>query len=205
VSPADALEDVGVHEGLEDLPVLVGPLPALEDAAAELAHDFQEHLVLGPVALLELLPEPLGQGRAPASRRDGDHQVPPPAEGGKDEVAALRVVDNVGQDAPPTGVAEDPVIDGAVVRRPDHEKGAVEVGLAVIVRHVAHAARPHEPLEGRRDCFPHDSHAGPALEEALRLALPHLAAADDETAPIEDVEADRVIPHETRNFPCKRK
>jgi hypothetical protein len=77
--------------------------------------------------LINLLPEPLSNGRAFAVSGDGNLQIAATHNSGKIKIAVRRIVHGIAEDAATLGFEENGAIDGRVGSRRNGEKNASEI------------------------------------------------------------------------------
>ena len=145
--------------------------------------------VLGAHDRGDLVAEMLGQCRrcAAGRHRHGDRLVS--VDGGEDEGAQLRYIDDVAEKRPRLGVAEDAPVDRRDRCCGDDEKPTLEVG---------HAIPPPDDRHVTVGKLRHDlrcNHGDPRarIEQAVDLLECDAPTADDEDAPPGEIEARHVV------------
>src|SRR3954451_8592376 len=191
VPPPEQLDRVGiaVHDALEELlAVLVGGQRALRPAADLVQQHGEARIGLAEL-VGDLALDPLGERGRGARGRDGDGQRARADDGGEDEVAQRRYVDDVDEHRPLLGGLVDGDVRRRVVRRRDRDERLLEVARLVAPPDPLDRALGGERLQLRHRVGRHEHHPAVAGEQALDLLQPDLPAPDDDAAAARQPEA----------------
>src|SRR5713226_2541654 len=176
VSAAEKVANLGV----DDAPINVRLLGDRHASGAELAphvsDQSHERPPLAPQPALDASTQSRREVRAFARCRDRDEQRIPFDDGGRDEAALCRAVDDVDEDARFFSLLPAAPVDVRVFAGIHDEAGADEIAGLVLLRG-------------------YDPNNGSGFAERGGLFLRELAFAQNNTRLVHEVEEDRVVPH----------
>ena len=133
-----------------------------------------------------------GHGEGPRRGYRYRH-VPFPDDGGDNEIALFRFVDDIDEDPLLCRVLADGAVRVPVVGAGEHNRRVVEVAPAVFPRANAQHPPVGEVCQLLRHLRAHDGHRGVELEQHEGLALGDTPAADDKAFLSRHVEEEGII------------
>jgi len=144
----------------------------------------------------EFFPDVGGVGGAGSFCSDGDLEVSARDDGGDEEVAKLRLIDDVAEDFELLGVFVDAFIEGAAAGGGDCEDGADEVVFGVLSLYDFGGGVGAEGGHHVADSLGDDDESGTGGEEGLRLSDGDGAATDYDRTATAQLEEYGVLCHE---------
>ena len=188
VTGGDVRRDTSIENVVPQAPPRVDGRDGLPHARPPAAEEVGQPASSGGQQRLDLLPDAPRQRRRRAPGRDGDRHRATVDNARKDHGGERRIVHRVDQYPTLPARGEGPAVDVRVVGGRNHEQMAADIGRFEFALRNAEVVLLRKFGRGIGECRRDHGHARAGIDERTGLSRRHVAAADDETGLVREVQ-----------------